>query len=156
MNNKIYILNEPDKEVGINYFLDSKKGIMVDISKCINSISLEQARYLCDNITNFEIKDDNYYLFDNYYLNSGDMKKYLDEIWNELSNGIIKKKNYLCLKHYGEYNDRYKTYEKLLLEINLKNYRISGIPIEQYIDGAWNKDDRSMYVTNIMIPIELI
>ena len=141
---------------GFNYFLDSEKGVIVDISECIKDkhLMLSQVEDLANNITSLVKKDDYYYISDNKYLNALDTDKYIDEAFNEIGTDDAKEKNYIYLKHIGSYKDRYKTYEKLLNEIKKRNYKICGIPIEQYIIGVWNETDEDKYETNIMIPVE--
>ena len=141
---------------GFNYFLDSEKGVIVDISECIKDkhLMLSQVEDLANNITSLIKKDDYYYIGNNKYLNALDTDKYIDEAFNEIGTDDAKEKNYLYLKHIGSYKDRYKTYEKLLNEIKKRNYKICGIPIEQYIKGVWNETDEDKYETNIMIPVE--
>lgn len=153
----IYILKTKDREVNYDYFLDSDKGIMIDLSKCINNnLKLSDVRYLCDNVTSLNKKNDFYYINDCKYLEIGEVNKFIDCVFNELSSGILKEREYLCLEHHGKYSDRYKSYKKLLDEIDLKNYKIFGIPVEQYIKGNWNECDENSFITNIMIPIKKI
>ena len=141
---------------GFNYFLDSEKGVIVDISECIKDkhLMLRQVEDLTHNVTSLVKKDDYYYIEGSKYLNTLDVDKYIEEAFNEIGNDEAKEKNYLYLKHIGSYKDRYKTYEKLLNEIKMRNYKICGIPVEQYIIGIWNETDEDKYETNIMIPIE--
>lgn len=141
---------------GFNYFLDSEKGVIADISECLKDkhLMLRQVEDLCNNITSLTKKEDYYYIEGNKYLNVLDTEKYIDEVFNEMGTDEAKEKNYIYLKHIGQYEDRYKTYEKLLNEIRKRNYKICGIPIEQYIKGVWNEEYQNKYETNIMIPVE--
>lgn len=152
-----YILEYSDRSVGINYFLDYSKGVIVDLSKCIESekFMLSEAKYLCDNITSLKEKDNNYYIGRSKYLTKSETRKFLDESFDELGKGLLKNRTYLCLAHHGKYKNRIKTYKELLETIKLNNYKIVGIPIEQYIVGSWNQEDENKYVTNIMIPIDI-
>lgn len=155
MNNR-YSLKRMQMTSWFNYFLDSEKGIIVDISECLKNKNLRlfQVEELCDNIIGFIKKDNNYYIGNSKYLNVKDTDKYIDEAFDEIGTNKAKNKNYLCLKHIGKYDSRYKTYEKLLKEIKDRNYKICGIPVEQYVNGAWNEKDENKFETNIMIPVE--
>ena len=151
-----YTLKPIKMTYGFNYFLDSEKGVIVDISECLKdkNLMLSQVQDLCNNVTSLVKKDNYYYISDSKYLNILDVEKYIDEAFNEIGTDEAKNKNYIYLKHIGKYSDRYKTYEKLLNEIKKRNYRICGIPVEQYITGIWNENDEDKYETNIMIPVE--
>lgn len=155
--NDISIIKEYDKTFNnFDYFLDGDKGILVDLSKIDkSSLKLSEGRFLADNVTSIDIKDNYCYIYDYKYLDVDSFNKYLEETFNELSNGVIKSKTYITIKHQGKYINKYKTYKKLLDEIVRKNYEIVGIPIEQYINGSWNENDEENYITNIMIPIKV-
>ncbi|MCH5167738.1 MAG: hypothetical protein J1F35_07640 [Erysipelotrichales bacterium] len=153
----IYLYKAPKIKVGINYFLDCNKGVMVDFSECINceKLMLSEVRYLCDNVTSLKLKDNYYYIGNYKYLSKSDVEKYLDETFDELSKGVLNYKTYLCLEHHGKYSDRKKAYKEILEMINYNHIKIAGIPIEQYIFGSWNQEDENKYITNIMIPIDM-
>ncbi len=153
---KIYLLKTKNRKIGYDIFLDSEKGVIIDISKCLNnkSLMLSDVQYLCNNVTKLKKKNNNYYIGNSKFLNVKDTLDYINEAFLEMDNNIIDGKTYLCIDYIGNYHDRYKAYDKLLKVINLKKYRICGIPIEQYIDGNWNKKDENKYRTNIMIPIK--
>ena len=150
------LIKENDRETNFKFYLDDAKKVMLDFSQCFGEVlRVSHVRYLCDNVTALEEKDDAYYIGDTKYLDKEETKKYLNEACNELSNSIIKGKTYLCIDHCGKYENINKTYKKILDEIKLKNYKIVGIPTEQYIDGSWNKENEKEYVIKIMIPIEI-
>ena len=146
-----------DIKVGIEFIFDCDKGILIDLSKCINNenLTISKVRYLCDNVTTMKEKNNDYYIDNLKYLDKYTTEKYQDEIFAELGRGLIKGRTYLCLEHQGKYIDRKKTYKKLLEYIKSNNYKISGIPVEQYIVGSWNEIDEEKFITNIMIPIEI-
>ena len=145
------IIMEQDRKTECKFFIDGEKGVLLDFSKKEN-IMLFTARYLCDNLTSLEEKNNAYYIEDYKYLDKVEMRNYLEEISNELKNGVIKGKTYLCSEHCGKYSDIVQTYKQILDEIKLKNYKIIGIPIEQYIDGNSNKENDDL-VIKVMIPV---
>lgn len=56
--------------------------------------------------------------------------------------------------HKGSYHNFRNSYAKILDYINKNNYVICGNIRERYIDGIWNKDDESEWLTQIQIPIK--
>ena len=147
------LITKKDRQTGCQFFLAGEKGVLLDFTNKEN-LMLSIVRYLGDNATALEEKDNAYYI-DNYkYLNKAEFRKYLDEIATELGNEVIKEKTYLCSKHRGKYFDIKKTYKKILDEIKSKNYEIIGIPIEQYIDSSYDKINGE-WVINVMIPIRI-
>lgn len=153
---KIYLVKTKNREIGYDIFLDSRKGVIVDISKCLcnKNLMLFDVQSLCNNVTELKKKNNNYYIGNTKFLNTKETLKYINEAFTEMDNSILNGKTYLCIDYIGNYQERYKAYEKLLKVINLKKYKICGIPVEQYIDGNWNKKDEKKYRTNIMIPVE--
>ena len=153
---KIYLIKTKTREIGYDIFLDYEKGVIVDISKCLNNknLMLSHVQFLCDNVTKLKKRNNNYYIGSSKFLNIKDTINYINNAFVEMDNNAINSKTYLCIDYIGNYQNRYKAYDKLLKIISLKKYKITGIPIEQYIDGNWNKKDENKYRTNIMIPIK--
>ena len=58
-----------------------------------------------------------------------------------------------CIFHKGSYSDFPKTYAVLLKYIEENGYEIAGNIRESYIDGIWNKDDESEWLSEIQIPV---
>ncbi len=61
-----------------------------------------------------------------------------------------------CIFHKGSYKFFPESYEILLKYIEENGYKISGEIRESYIDGVWNKDDESQWLSEIQIPVEKI
>ena len=61
-----------------------------------------------------------------------------------------------CIFHKGSYRFFPESYEILLKYIEENGYKISGEIRESYIDGVWNKDDESQWLSEIQIPVEKI
>lgn len=146
------IMIEKDRESNWKFFLDGEKGVLLDFSK--KNTMLFAARYLCDNVTALTMKNNAYYIDDYKYLDKDEMIKYIDETFDEIRNGVIKGHTYLCSEYHGKYSDIIQTYKQMLDEIKLKNYKIIGIPIEQYIDGSGYKENND-FVIKVMIPIRI-
>lgn len=60
----------------------------------------------------------------------------------------------ICIYHKGAYNELGKSYAKILKYIEENNYEIKDYPRECYIDGIWNKENVSDWLTEIQIPIK--
>lgn len=60
----------------------------------------------------------------------------------------------ISVYHKGSYSDLAKAYAFALNTVKDKGYKIAGQIREVYIDGCWNKEDESEYLTEIQIPIE--
>ena len=60
----------------------------------------------------------------------------------------------ICIYHKGAYNELGKSYSKILKYIEENNYEMKDYPRECYIDGIWNKEDISEWLTEIQIPIK--
>lgn len=149
------LIKEKNRETDIKFFLDGNKKVILDFTQCFEkNLMLSQVRYLCDNVTELKEKDDGYYIGDYKYLEKNETKKYSDEAFNEIAKGFINAQTYLCLNHFGKYENINESYKKILEEIKSKKYKIVGIPTEQYINGSWNKNDETEYITKIMIPIK--
>lgn len=58
-----------------------------------------------------------------------------------------------CIFHKGSYADFPQTYAVLLKYIEENGYEIIGNIRESYIDGIWNKDDESEWLSEIQIPV---
>ena len=60
----------------------------------------------------------------------------------------------VCIYHKGEYNTLREAYAVLMKYISDNGYEIIDNPRERYIDGIWNKENESDYLTEIQIPIK--
>ena len=58
-----------------------------------------------------------------------------------------------CVVHRGSYGTLGEAYEAVLRYIEENGCEIAGQIRESYIDGVWNKDDESQWLTEIQIPI---
>ncbi|MGN1398687.1 MAG: MerR family transcriptional regulator [Erysipelotrichaceae bacterium] len=55
--------------------------------------------------------------------------------------------------HKGSYNSLAKSYNKLIDYLTVNELEITSDIREVYIDGIWNKDDESQWLTQIQIPV---
>lgn len=80
---------------------------------------------------------------------------------------LLKKKSELHFKtmpklqaasifHKGSYNTLATSYESVLKYVEENGYEIVGAIRESYIDGVWNKEDESEWLTEIQVPIRKI
>lgn len=58
-----------------------------------------------------------------------------------------------CIFHRGSYGTLSESYEAVLKYIEENGYEIAGQIRESYIDGVWNQDDESGWLTEIQIPV---
>ncbi len=63
-------------------------------------------------------------------------------------------KKALCFNHYGSYDKFPETWAKIYAFIEDNGYNIVDDPRFSYIDGIWNKNDESEWLTEIQVPIE--
>lgn len=61
-----------------------------------------------------------------------------------------------CLFHKGSYNTLHQSYTLLLEYIEENGYEICGNIRESYIDGVWNKETDSEWLTEIQVPVKRI
>ena len=59
----------------------------------------------------------------------------------------------LCVKHYGPYSEFGRTYAEAYRYIDENGYLVAGMPRTSYVDGCWNYDDPSRWLSIIQIPI---
>ena len=55
--------------------------------------------------------------------------------------------------HKGSYDTMAASYENVLKYIEDNGYEVAGAIRESYIDGVWNKEDESEWLTEIQVPI---
>ncbi len=60
----------------------------------------------------------------------------------------------ICIIHQGEWCKLREAYAFALKWIEENGYELSELPRECYIDGPWNKDDPSEYITELQFPIK--
>ncbi len=58
-----------------------------------------------------------------------------------------------CIFHKGTYATLAKSYEAVLRFVEENSFEIAGPIRENYIDGVWNKEDESQWLTEIQVPI---
>ena len=58
-----------------------------------------------------------------------------------------------CIFHMGSYRTFSESYETVLRYIEENGYEIAGEIRESYIDGVWNKDDESQWLSEIQVPV---
>ena len=58
-----------------------------------------------------------------------------------------------CVFHKGSYGTFSESYETVLRYIEENGYEIAGEIRESYIDGIWNKDDESEWLSEIQVPV---
>ena len=58
-----------------------------------------------------------------------------------------------CIFHRGSYGTLSESYEVILKYIEENGYEITGEIRERYIDGIWNKESESQWLSEIQIPI---
>ena len=59
-----------------------------------------------------------------------------------------------CVFHKGSYRTFSESYEAVLRYIEENGYEIAGEIRESYIDGIWNKDDESQWLSEIQVPVK--
>lgn len=55
--------------------------------------------------------------------------------------------------HKGAYSQLPKIYAYLMQWVETNGYEPADNAREQYIDGCWNKDDESDYLTEVQMPV---
>ena len=58
-----------------------------------------------------------------------------------------------CIFHKGSYHTFAESYETVLKYIEENGYEIAGEIRESYIDGVWNQDDESQWLSEIQVPV---
>ena len=58
-----------------------------------------------------------------------------------------------CIFHKGSYRAFSESYAAALRYIEENGYEIAGEIRESYIDGVWNKDDESEWLSEIQVPV---
>lgn len=58
-----------------------------------------------------------------------------------------------CIFHKGSYRSFAESYETVLKYIEENGYEIAGEIRESYIDGVWNQDDESQWLSEIQVPV---
>lgn len=59
-----------------------------------------------------------------------------------------------CILHHGPYSSLARSYASVFKWIEDNGYEVIDSPRESYIDGIWNKEDESEWLTEIQIPIK--
>ena len=60
-----------------------------------------------------------------------------------------------CVFHRGSYRTFSESYETVLRYVEENGYEIAGAIRESYIDGVWNQDDESGWLTEIQVPVRI-
>ena len=138
-----------------DFFYDDITGIIKDYSRCMSNKNFMMSDiYKLGEISHIDIKDNDVYLYGHKYMSKKEFDKYSNKFFEEMTDGVIKNRKYYTIRHYGPYDQIYKTYDKIMNKIKEHKQKINGIPMECFIAGRWNKDSEYEYVTNIMIPVE--
>ena len=58
-----------------------------------------------------------------------------------------------CIFHKGSYRSFAQSYETVLKYIEENGYELAGEIRESYIDGVWNQDDESQWLSEIQVPV---
>ena len=58
-----------------------------------------------------------------------------------------------CVFHKGSYRTFSESYETVLRYVEENGYEIAGEIRESYIDGVWNRDDESEWLSEIQVPV---
>ena len=58
-----------------------------------------------------------------------------------------------CIYHKGSYGTLSESYAVVLRYIEENGYEIAGAIRESYIDGVWNKEDESQWLSEIQVPV---
>ena len=58
-----------------------------------------------------------------------------------------------CIFHKGSYRSFAQSYETVLKYIEENGYEIAGEIRESYIDGVWNQDNESQWLSEIQVPV---
>ena len=58
-----------------------------------------------------------------------------------------------CIYHKGSYGTLSESYESVLKYIEENGYEIAGAIRESYIDGVWNQEEESGWLTEIQVPV---
>ena len=58
-----------------------------------------------------------------------------------------------CIFHKGSYRSFAQSYETVLRYIEENGYEIAGEIRESYIEGVWNRDDESQWLSEIQVPV---
>jgi DNA-binding transcriptional MerR regulator len=59
-----------------------------------------------------------------------------------------------CVMHKGPYSELRSAYAAVFKWIEDNGYQATDNPRESYIDGIWNRDDPSEWVTEVQVPVE--
>ncbi|MGN1227005.1 MAG: MerR family transcriptional regulator [Christensenellales bacterium] len=60
----------------------------------------------------------------------------------------------VCIYHKGCYENLGEAYAFIMEYIEKNNLKIADFPRERYIDGIWNKENPSEWLTEIQVPIQ--
>lgn len=146
--NDIFYTYYLNYNIGINYFLDSEKGIVKNFERVTDNpkFMLSDIDYLT---TIGPSIDDLSYDYIEY------KDEYVESFFERMDEKKIKKEYYMCLRHYGSYETLNETYNRLFEHIKFSNKKVCGLPMEQYVHGRWDKDSVADYMTIVMIPIKI-
>lgn len=60
----------------------------------------------------------------------------------------------LCINHYGPYKKMPETFAELYTYAEVNGYAPAGLARFNYIDGIWNKESESEWLTEIQLPVK--
>lgn len=156
MNNEIILKKLPDCVV---YY---KEGIIKDFSEITNfvlsageeclkdnpNIKCTVPDYCYINYLDGEYKDKNIKIRYSQSVNEpgicNDTIKFMD----------VKSVDAVCIYHKGPYETLRESYSIIMKYIEDNGYEIIDYPRECYIDGCWNKESSSDWLTEIQVPVK--
>lgn len=59
----------------------------------------------------------------------------------------------VCYKHYGPYEGLFDSYSQLFAFAEKEGYQVIDTPRAVYVDGIWNQEDSSKWLTIIQLPV---
>lgn len=80
----------------------------------------------------------------------------VDRMGNENKNikfKVLPSTKVLSIYHKGPYSNIGDAYAYLMKYAEENHYKVKGLPRECYIDGIWNKEDESEWLTELELPI---
>lgn len=60
----------------------------------------------------------------------------------------------ICFNHYGSYESFPQSWTEIYTYLESNGYKVADFPRFCYIDGIWNKEDESEWLTQIQVPIK--
>lgn len=162
-----YLLEEENMKYEVitkelpEYVVYYKEGIIKDYSEASNFILASANECLATNPNIKCVEPDYCYMsyLDGEYKEKDIKVRYCQAVVKEgIPNETIKFMKLkpvlaVCTYHKGEYDSLGKAYGFLMKYIEENGYEIIESPRERYIDGIWNKENTSDWLTEIQVPV---